>query len=135
MEPILSSENVTIPPNDHTVITMQSQIYVENTVTGILDSSDLLHEEGDVTFCAARVTLNAGTMGIHVNNFTKQPDKLKKGLHFASFSVMTPEQMKHVRPRDPVSTWHLLNENKEDDVYYISSLLKANRNNDQYKQY
>ena len=48
---------------------------------------------------------------------------------------MTPEQMKHVRPIDPVSTWHLLNENEEDAVHYISSLLKANRNNDQYEQY
>ena len=43
--------------------------------------------------------------------------------------------MKHVRPIDPVSTWHLLNENEEDAIYYISSLLKANRNNDQYEQY
>ena len=48
---------------------------------------------------------------------------------------MTPEQMKHVRPIDPVSTWHLLNKNEEDAIYYISILLKANRNNDQYEQY
>ena len=64
-----------------------------------------------------------------------QPFKLKKGMHIANFSVMTPEQMKHVRPMDPVSTWHLLNENEEDAIHYISSLLKANRNNDQYEQY
>ena len=64
----------------------------------------------------------------------KQPFKLKKGLHIASFSVMSHEQMKHVRPIHPVSTWHLLNENA-DDIYYISSLLKANRNNDQYEQH
>ena len=43
--------------------------------------------------------------------------------------------MKHVRPIDPVSTCYLLNENEEDAVHYISSLLKANRNNDQYEQY
>ena len=49
-------------------------------------------------------------------HFTDQPYKLKKGLHIANFSVMTPEQMNHVRPVDPVSTWHLLNEN-EDAVY------------------
>ena len=74
-------------------------------------------------------------MRIHVNNFTDLPNKLKKGLHIANFAVMTPEQMKHVRPIDPVSTWHLLNENEADAIYYISSLLKANRNNDQYVQY
>ena len=48
---------------------------------------------------------------------------------------MTPEQMEHVRPSDPVSTWHLLIENLEDAVYYISSLFKANRNIDQYEHY
>ena len=43
--------------------------------------------------------------------------------------------MKHVKPNDPVSTWHLLNESEENATYYVSSLLKANRNNDQYEQY
>ena len=135
MEPILNPEDLTIPPNGRTIIPIQSQIYAENAVTGILQPSDLLNEENDITFCAAIVTLDEGTTKIHVNNFTDQPFKLKKGMHIANFSVMTPEQMKHVRPIDPVSTWHLLNENEGDAVYYISSLLKANRNNDQYEQY
>ena len=43
--------------------------------------------------------------------------------------------MIHVRPLDPVFTWHLLNENEGDAIYYISCLLKANRNNDQYEQF
>ena len=135
LDPILNPEDVTISPNDHVVIPIQSQIYAENAVTGILQPSDLLHEEGDITFCAAIVTLHEGAMRLYVNNFTDQPYKIKKGMHIANFSVMTPEQMKHVRPIDPVSTWHLLNENEEDAIYYISSLLKANRNNDQYEQY
>ena len=59
IEPILNPEDITHPPNDHTVITIQSQsqIYAENAVTGSLQPSDLLHEEGDVTFCAAIVPL------------------------------------------------------------------------------
>ena len=121
MERILSPEYVTIPPSDHTVFTIQCRINAENAVTGILQHSGLLHEEGDVTFCAALVTPNEGTMGIHVKTFTNKPYK-------------PYEQMKHVRPIDPVSTWHLLNENEEDAVYYISTLLKAKRNNDHYEQ-
>ena len=135
MEPILNPEDVTIPTSDRTIISIQSRIYAENAVTGILQPSEPLNEENDITFCAAIITLDDGTTRIHVNNFTHQPYKLKKGMHIANFSVMTPEQMKHVRPIDPVSTWHLLNENEEDAVHYISSLLKANRNNDQYEEY
>ena len=134
MKPILNPEDVTIPPNDRTIISIQSRIYAENAVTGILQPSEPLNEENDITFCAAKITLDEGTTRIHVINFTDQPYKLKKGMQIANFSVMTPEQMKHVRPIDPVSTWHLLNENEEDAVHYFSSLLKANRNNGQYEQ-
>ena len=135
LEPTLNPDDITIPPNDRTLVEIKSQIYNENTVTGVLQPSDLLHEEGDITFCAAIVRLTNGNVNVHINNFTDQPYKLKKGLHIANFSVLTPEQMKHVKPIDPVSTWHLLNENEEDAIYYVSSLLKANRNNDQYEQY
>ena len=135
MEPILNPEDVTIPPNDRTIISIQSRIYAENAVTGILQPSEPLNEENDITFCAAIITLDEGTTRIHVNKFTDQPYKLRKGMHIANFSVMTPEQMKHVRPIDPVSTWHPLNENEEDAVHYISSLLKANKSNDHYEQY
>ena len=135
LEPILNPDDITIPPNDRTLVEIKSQIYNENTVTGLLQPSDLLHEEGDITFCAAIVTLTSGNVNVHISNFTDQPYKLKKGLHIANFSVLTAEQMKHVKPIDPVSTWHLLNENKADAIYYVSSLLKANRNNDQYEQY
>ena len=135
LEPILNPDDITIPPNDRILVEIKSQIYNENTVTGVLQPSDLLHEEGDITFCAAIVTLTSGNVNVHINNFTDQPYKLKRGLHIANFSVLTPEQMKHVKPIDPVSTWHLLNENEEDAIYYVRSLLKANRNNDQYEQY
>ena len=113
LEPILNPDDVTIPRNDRTVVEIKSQTYNENTVTGVLPPIDLLHEEGDIKFCAAIVTLTNGTVD-------------KKRLHTANFSVLTPEQMTHVKPINPVSTWHLLNENEEDAIYYVSSLLKAN---------
>ena len=66
LQHLLNLEVVTIPPNDHTVFPIQSPIYAEKAVTGILQPSDLLHEEVDVTFCAAIVMLNEGTMRIQV---------------------------------------------------------------------
>ena len=126
LEPILNPDDVTIPPNERTLVEIKSQIYTENTVTRVLQPSHLLHEKGDITFCATIVTLTNGTVNVHINNFSDQPYKLKRGLHIANFSVLTPEQMKHVKPKDPVSTWHLLNENEEDAIYYVSSLLKVN---------
>ena len=128
LEPILNPTEITIPPNDRVLIRTNSLLYPENAVTGILQPSDVLHEEGDITFCPALVTLNDGSISIPVNKFTDHPYKLKKGLHIANFSVITPEQKKYVKPVDPVSTWHLLRNDQEQAVHYVSSLIKTNRN-------
>ena len=128
LEPILNPTEITIPPNDRVLIRTNSLLYPENAVIGILQPSDLLHEEGDITFCPALVTLNDGSISIPVNNFTDHPYKLKKGLHIANFLVMTPEQMKYVKPVDPASTWHLLQNDQEQAAHYVSSLIKTNRN-------
>ena len=41
---------------------------------------------------------------------------------------MKPEQMKYVKPVDPASTWHLLQNDQEQAAHYVSSLIKTNRN-------
>ena len=48
--PILNPTEITIPPNDRVIIRTNSLLYPENPVTGILQPSDLLPEEGDITF-------------------------------------------------------------------------------------
>ena len=113
LEPILNPTEITFPPNDRVLIRTNSLLYPENAFTGILQPNDLLDDEGDIKFCPALVTLNGGSILIPVNNFTNYPYKLKKGLHIANFSVMTPEQMKYVKPIDPASTWHLLQQDQE----------------------
>ena len=112
LEPILNPSEITIPPKDRVLIRTNSLLYPENAVTGLFQPSDLLHEEGDITFCPALVTLNDGSILIPVNNFTDHPYKLKKGLHIANFSILTPEQMKYVKPIDPASTWHFLQQDQ-----------------------
>ena len=113
MEPITTREDITIPPNDRHMISMYSQIYEDSNVTGIIQPSNALTEDGDIAFCAALVTLTQGQVTIHVNNFTDQPYTLKRGSHIANFPVLTPEQMKYVKPIDPVTTWQLLQDNPE----------------------
>ena len=128
LEPILNPTEITIPPNDRVLSRTNSLLYPENAGTGILQPSDLLHEEGDITFCTALVILNDGNILMPVNNSTDHPYKLKKGLHIANFSVMTPEQMKYVKPVDPASTWHLLQNDQEQADHYVSSLIRTNKN-------
>ena len=73
LEPILNPTEIIIPPNDRVLIKTNSLLYPENAVSGILQPSDLLHEEGDITFCPTLVTLNDGSISTPVNNFTDHP--------------------------------------------------------------
>ena len=123
LEPILNPTEKTIPPIDRVLIRTNTLLYPENAVTGILQPS----EEDNITFCPALVTLNDNNISIPVINSTDHPYKLKKGLHTASFSGTTPEQMKYVKPDDPASTWHLLQNNQEQAAHYVSSFIRTNK--------
>ena len=45
----------------------------------------------------------------------------------ANFSILTPEQTKHIRPVNPTSVRHFLNNNHDDAIHYINSLLKTSK--------
>ena len=125
MEPICARKDITIPPIDRHMVSMSSQLYDDTNVTGILQLSNDVAEDGNTNFCAALVTLTQGQVSIHVNNFTHHPYTLKRGSHIANFSVLTPEQMKYVKPINPVTTWHFLKDNPENAAYFASSLIKS----------
>ena len=118
LDSIPNPTEIAIPPNDRVLIRTNSLLYRENAVTGLLQPSDLLHEEGDITCCPALVTLT---------DTSSKTAKFKKGLHFANFSVMTPEQIKYVKPMDPVSTWNLLQNDQEQAAHNVSSLTKTKK--------
>ena len=59
------------------------------------------------------------------SNFSDHPYTLKKEAHLVNFSILTPQQTKHIRPVNPISVKHLLNNNHDDAIHYINSLLKT----------
>ena len=135
MEPICIREDVTITPNDRHSGQLASKLYEDNTVTGILQPSNTLTDDVEIAFCAALVTLTNGRVSVHRNNFTDSPYTLKRGGQVATFTVPTPEQMKYLKPIDPVTTWHLLQDNPENATYYASSLIKSTKPEDFKENY
>ena len=53
----------------------------------------------------------------------------------ANFSILTPEQTKHIRPVNPTTVRHLLNNNHDDAIQYINSLLKTSKTNEVNETY
>ena len=69
------------------------------------------------------------------SDFTDTPCTLKRRTQVANFTVETPEQIKYVKPIDPVTTWHLLQDIPENAVHYASSLIKSTKTEDFKENY
>ena len=127
IEPIKNPVDTILQPGKRTTIWVKSQIYIENEATGIIQPSPLLETDEDfLIFPAISSTQNNKHM-VQNSNFLDHPYTLKKGTHMAKFSILTPEQTKHVRPVNPTSVRHLLNNNHNDAIDYINSLLKTSK--------
>ena len=72
---------------------------------------------------------------VQINNYLDHPYTLKKGTHIANFSKLTPEQTKHIRPVNPTSVRHLLNNSHDDAIHYIKSFLKTPKNEEVNETY
>ena len=51
------------------------------------------------------------------------------------FSILTPEQTKHIRQVNPTSVSYLLNNNHDDAIHYINSLLKTSKTDEVNETY
>ena len=64
---------------------------------------------------------------VQISNFLDHPYTLKKGTCIENSSIFTPEQTKLIRPVNPTSVGHFLNNNHDDAIPYINSLLKTSK--------
>ena len=125
--PILNPVDTMLQPGKRTTIWVESQIYTENEATGIIQPSPLLENDEDLPICPAISSTQNNKHIVQISNFLDHPYTLKKGTHMANLSILTPEQSKHIRPVNPTSVRHLLNNNHDDAIHYIYSLLKTSQ--------
>ena len=127
IEPIINPVDTILQQGQRTTIWVKSQIYTKNEATGKIQSSPLLENDEDLLLCPAISLTQNNKHMVQISNFLDHLYTLKKGTHIATFSILTPEQTKHTRPVNPTSMRHLLNNNHDDVIHYINSLLKTSK--------
>ena len=127
IEPIKNPVDTTLQPGKRTTIRVKSQIYIENEATGIIQPSPFQEIDDEFLICRAISSTQNNKHMVQISNFLDHPYTLKKGTHMAKFSILTPEQTKHIRPVNPTSVRHLLNNNHDDAIHYINSLFKTSK--------
>ena len=109
------------------MIWVNSQIYTDSEATWIIQSSPFLENDEDLFICPALPSTQNTKHVVQISNFVDPLYKLKKGRHIATFSKLTPEQIKHIRPVNPTSVRHLLKNNDNDSIHYIKRLWKTSK--------
>ena len=127
IEPILNPAETKLQPGKRTTVWVKSQIYTNNEATGIIQPSPHLENDEDLLICPAISSTQNNEHMVQISKFLDHPYTLEKGTHMASFSILTPEQTNHIRPVNPTSVRHPLNNNHDDANHYISSLLKTSK--------
>ena len=126
-EPILYPVETILQPGKGATNWVKSQIFTDNEAIGINQPSPLLENYEDLLVPPALSSTQNNKYMVQISNFMNHPYILKKGTHIANFSMSTPEQTKQIRPVNPTSVRHLLNNNHDDDVHHINSLLKTRK--------
>ena len=127
IEPILNPVETILQPGKRTTIRVKSQIYTNNEATGIFQPLPLLENDEDLPICPAISSTQNNKHMVQFSNFLDHPYTLKKGTHIANFWILTPEQTKHIRPVNPTSVRHFLNNSRDDAIHYINSFLKTSK--------
>ena len=72
---------------------------------------------------------------VQISNFLDHPYTLKKRTHLANFSILSPEQTKHIRLVNPTSVRQLLKNNHVDAIHYMNSLLNTSKTDEVNETY
>ena len=135
MEHILIRVETTLQPGKPTTIWVKSEIYTDNEATGKIQPSPFLENDEHLLICPALSSTQNNKHMVQISNFLDHPYTLKKGTYIANFSTITPERTKHIRPINPTSVRHLLNNNHDDTFHYMNSLLKTSKTDEVNETY
>ena len=135
IEPILNPVETILQRGKRTKIWVKTQIYTDNEATLIIQPSPVLENDEDLLICPALSSTQNIIHMFQISNFLDHPYTLKKGMHIASSSILTPEQTKHIRPANHTPVRHLLNNNHDDAILYINILLKTSKTDEVNETY
>ena len=135
IEPLLSPVETILQPGNRTTNWVKSQIYTDNETTGIIQPSPLLDNDKDLLICPVLSSTQNNKHMVETSIFLDHPYTLEKGKHIATFKILTPEQTKHIRPVNPTSVRHLLNNKHDVAIHYKHSLSKTSKTDEFIETY
>ena len=125
-QPVITDEALTIPPTTTKTITAFIDHPSKRKTTGTVTPLQKLTETKTLLISHSRSTIIDKKIAVGVTNTKESPYLIKKHTQIAEFSVVTPEESKHIKPVDKA----ILSLTPQDDPYltsYLNELLRTSK--------
>ena len=125
-QPVITDEALTIPATTTKTITAFIDHPSEWNTTGTVTPLEKFTETASLLISHSMSTINDKRIAIRVTNTTESPYLIKKRTQNAEFSVVTPEQSKHIKPVDR-AIFSMIPQDDPDLTAYLNELLRTSK--------
>ena len=125
-QPVITDEALTIPPMTTKTITAFIDHPSKWNTTGTVTPLEKFTETASLLISHSMSTKIDKRIAVRVTNTTESPYLIKKHTQIAEFSVVTPEQSKHIKPVD-MAILSMILQGDPDLTAYVNELLRTNK--------
>ena len=125
-QPVITDEALIIPPTTTKTITAFTDHPSKWNTTGTVTPLEKFTETASLPISHPMSTINDKRIAVRVTNTTESPYLIKKHTQIAEFSVVTPEQSKHIKPVD-MAILSMIPQGDHDLTAYLNELLRTSK--------
>ena len=125
-QPVITDEALTIPPTTTKTITAFIDHPPKWNTTGTVTPLEKFTETASLLISHSMSTIIEKRTAVRVTNTTESPYLNKKHTQIAEFSVVTPEQSKHIKPVD-MAILSMIPQDDLDLTANLNELLRTNK--------
>ena len=129
-QPVIMNEDLTIPPATTKTVTAFIDHPSKWNTTGKVTPLEKFTETASLLISHSMSTIIDKEIAVRVTNTTESPYPIKKHTQIAEFSVVTPEQSKHIKPVD-MAILSMIPQDDPDLTAYLNELLRTNKTEQQ----
>ena len=125
-QPVIMDEDLTIQPATTKTVTAFIDHPSKWNTTGTVTPLEKFTETASLLISHSMSTIIDKRIAVRVTNTTESPYLIKKHTQIAEFSVVTPEQSKHIKPVD-MAILSMIPQGDLDLTAYLNELLRTNK--------
>ena len=129
-QPVIMDADLTIPPATTKTVTAFIDHPSKWNTTGTVTPLEKFTETASLLISHSMSTIFDKRIAVRVTNTMESPYLIKKHTQIAEFSVVTPEQSKHIKPVD-MAILSIIPQDDPDMTAYLNELLRTNKSEQQ----